>query len=64
MKCNQGRPQNVEKALFKEITVNKFLELECMKPKIQATETPKPKYSKGSLRVCFNKEENNCKRKV
>lgn len=25
----------MEKALFKEITVNNFLELECMKPKIQ-----------------------------
>lgn len=56
----------MEKALFIEITVNNFLELECMKPKIQeAQRLLSQSTGKGFSRICFNEEEeNNSKRKV
>lgn len=44
----------MEKALFKEITVNKFLELEMHETKDSgSTETPKPKYMQGILKGLF-----------
>lgn len=55
-----GRQQNVEKALFIEITVNNFLELECMKPKIQeAQRLLSQSTCKGFSRICFKEEEEN-----